>query len=49
MIKVITPFSFLNDDFNMENARIVPIFNVSYTDNFGFGNLGIPFFVVFDL
>ncbi|MBR4721072.1 MAG: hypothetical protein IK057_04855 [Clostridia bacterium] len=47
MIKVITPFSFLNDDSEIKNGKIIPIFNVSYTDNISLGNIGIPFFVVF--
>lgn len=47
MIKVISPFSLLNDDLENENGRILPIPNLSYTDNIGFGNINAPFFIIF--
>lgn len=45
MINVITPFSFLNDDF--KNGKIFPVFDVSFYNNISFGNMQIPFFIIF--
>lgn len=47
MIKVITPFSLLNDDFDVESGRLFPYFNVSYVDNMSFWGAQAPFLIVF--
>ena len=47
MIKVITPFSLLNDDFKSEKGRVFPAFSVRNYDNSSTGGVQIPFLVLF--
>ena len=47
MIKVITPFSLLNDDFETKDGRVFPAFSVRNYDNTGTGGSQIPFLVLF--
>ena len=46
MIKVISPFSLLNDDFKEKDGKMFPVI-MSYTDNSFYGNTQAPFFIIF--
>ena len=46
MIKVISPFSLLNDDFKAKDGKMLPVI-MSYTDSIGFGGVQAPFFIIF--
>ncbi|MBR4172755.1 MAG: hypothetical protein IKR46_00085 [Clostridia bacterium] len=47
MIRVISPFSLINDDIKLENGKIMPLFSMSYTDTSSFGGQNLPFLVLF--